>query len=199
MLRAVIATTSMVVQLPGSSQGSFGGNARSLDVAPGRRQIQPWPPRLSPASAATLGPQSPPSLDLESIMLRISSRHARLAITILAASTVAACQRTDPRVEKLATGITRDSALVILNDGTAPANGVLPHVVSSGDMLVNSASYTVLYYSDKLGEGMTAADVKQRDVTPLIIQNGVLVGWGWEFFNNMATQTHFATPEFRKD
>lgn len=132
-------------------------------------------------------------------MLRISSRHARLAVTLAAVAAVSACQRTDPRVEQLTRGISRDSALVILNDGTAPASGVLPHVVSSGDMLVNSANYTVLYYSDKLGEGMTAADVRQRDVTPLVIQNGVLVGWGWEFFNNMASQTHFAAPEFRKE
>lgn len=133
-------------------------------------------------------------------MFRLSSRHARLAVTLAATvATVVACQRTDPRVEKLTRGITRDSTLTILNDGTAPSGGVLTNAVSSGDMLVNGANYTVLYYSDKLSEGKTAADVKQSDVTPLVIQNGVLVGWGWEFFNTMATQTHFAAPEFGKD
>lgn len=132
-------------------------------------------------------------------MLRLSSRHLRLAFTLAAATAIAACQRTDPRLEKLSRGISKDSALTILNDGAAPAPGVTPHAFGTGDMLVNSATYTVLYYSDKLGDGMTAADVKQSDVTPLVIQNGVLVGWGWEFFNTMATQTHFAAPEFRKD
>lgn len=131
-------------------------------------------------------------------MFRSSSRHARLAVTLAAAVAVAACQRTDPRIEKLTRGISQDSALTILNDGK-PATGVLPHAFTTGEMLVNGANYTVLYYSDKLDEGETAADVTQREVTPLVIQNGVLVGWGWEFFNNMSSQTHFAVPEFRKD
>lgn len=139
------------------------------------------------------------TLHTEQAMLSLSGRYTRLAVTLSVALAVAACQRNDPRVEQLTRGISRDSSLVILNDGTAPAAGTLPHAFSSGDMLVNGANYTVLYYSSKLAEGQTAADVRQRDVTPLIIQNGTLVGWGWEFFNNMASQTHFATPEFSAD
>ena len=127
------------------------------------------------------------------------SRGLVAALSLGAVGIVSACAGgPDPRIEQLTRGITRDSAMVILNGGTAPAPGATPHAISSGDLLVNGANYTVLYWSPDIEEGTSASEVKKSDVTPVIIQNGMLVGWGWEFHNNMATQTHFAAPAFKQ-
>jgi hypothetical protein len=97
----------------------------------------------------------------------------------------AACS--DARVKKLDEGITRDSVLAILRDG-APAVGAdsLPHVYEDAAYLVNGHKYEVFYYTK--GDEVAGADsLPAKKLTPIVLVDGAVGGWGWQYWDSVAT------------
>jgi len=111
----------------------------------------------------------------------------------------AACSSSGDSIEGLAQGISRDSVITVLAGGTRPADGNPPHVVETTQFLNAGVLYEVLYYAPEAPAGATAAQVERDDVTPIVITNGVLAGYGWDHMNMVAGQTKAQIPAFRAD
>lgn len=97
----------------------------------------------------------------------------------------AACS--DARVKKLDEGITRDSVLTILRDGAAPVGAdSLPHVYEDAAYLVNGKKYEVFYYTK--GDEVAGADsLPAKKLTPIVLVDGSVKGWGWKYWDSVAT------------
>ncbi len=108
---------------------------------------------------------------------------------------VAACG--DARVKKLDEGITRDSVLTILRDG-APAAGPdsLPHVYENAAYLVNGRNYEVFYYTK--GDEVAGADsLPAKRLTPIVLVEGSVTGWGWKYWDSVATSINLPVQSRR--
>lgn len=105
---------------------------------------------------------------------------------------LAACG--DARVKKLAEGIERDSVLAILRDGQPVAGAdSLPHVYEVAAYLVNGRRYEVFYYTK--GEEVAGADSLPPDkLTPIVLQNDSVSGWGWPHWDSVAKSINLPLP-----
>ena len=108
-----------------------------------------------------------------------------------------ACSSSGASIDGLAQGISRDSVITVLAGGMKPADGNPPNVVETTQFLNAGVMYEVLYYAPGAPEGATAAQVERGDVTPIVITNGVLAGYGWDHMNMVAGQTKAQIPEFK--
>lgn len=86
------------------------------------------------------------------------------------------CERpaVDARLETLAAGITKDSAVALM--GGAPQR--------TDPYLTDGKSVEALYFRwERPGEPVDTAD---RAMTPLIFVDGALAGWGWAYWDSLA-------------
>jgi len=83
------------------------------------------------------------------------------------------CGGTDPRFKQLTVGISRDSALKVI--GVEKPSRADP-------FLVNGHYIEVLYYT------RTGAQepVPDRKMSPVVVVDGKLVGWGWRSLDSVA-------------
>jgi len=96
------------------------------------------------------------------------------ALVILAA--LAACGPKDKRLAELTLGISKDSALKVM--------GVEKPTRLEG-YLTDGKSIELMYFAPQ-----GAVDsVPDRDMTPLVVVNGLLIGWGWETLDSVAGAT----------
>ena len=86
-----------------------------------------------------------------------------------------ACGRSDPRLEQLTEGITRDSVLT--------AMGAEPRRIDA--FLVNGQHLEALYFAKP---GASPEDsIPDRELSPVVVINGTVVGWGWQEWDSIAT------------
>jgi hypothetical protein len=103
---------------------------------------------------------------------------AGLAITVLAA-----CQ--DKNIRQLTIGISRDSVLKILALGATSSDST-PNVYREERYLNDGQWITMLLYSNRgVEEGQET--VPEADLTPVVLRNDTLTGWGWEHYDSVAT------------
>ena len=129
---------------------------------------------------------------------RALTTHAALGAAAALLLGSAACS-SGPSLDGLAQGISRDSVITVLAGGTKPADGNPPHIVENSQFLNAGVMYEVLYYAPDAPAGATAAQVERDDVTPIVITNGVLAGYGWDHMNMVAGQTKAQIPAFKAD
>jgi hypothetical protein len=102
--------------------------------------------------------------------------------TFSAAITAAACG--DARINKLEAGISRDSALALINEG---ANGdSLARVYRQETYLIDGKLLNVLFYNKdgikRDADSTLAADAQ----TPIVTVAGQVTGWGWAHYDSVA-------------
>jgi len=98
-------------------------------------------------------------------------------ITLIAAlslfGAIAACSG-DARFKRLSVGISRDSAIQLI--GAEKPRRVDP-------FLVNGHYFEVMYYAKPGADTTTLTD---RKMSPVVVVDGKLVGWGWESLDSVA-------------
>ena len=110
----------------------------------------------------------------------------RTTIIVSALASLAACapgESEDPRILQLTTGITRDSALRILNSGSSDS---LANINRREQYLLDGKMVEILFYSPeglKEGQGAAAAESSLR---PVVVTQGLVTGWGWAHFDSLA-------------
>ena len=103
------------------------------------------------------------------------------ALALLMIGSLAACG--DGRLKKLSTGISQDSVAVLM-DADAP------HTMSS--YLVDGKYWEVLLYPTKT---VAPGDsIPWRQMSPVVMADGAVVGWGWSYLDDMAAEKGFAVP-----
>jgi hypothetical protein len=103
----------------------------------------------------------------------------------------------DTRLEKLSAGISRDSALAIINEGAAGDS--LARVYRQESYLLenkqgNAHLANVLFYNEK---GIKEADdpALSRDATtPIVVSDGKVIGWGWTYYDSVAKANNIPAP-----
>jgi hypothetical protein len=124
-----------------------------------------------------------------------------IVVTIRALPLLAVVACGDSRVRKLSEGISRDSVLKILAIDTAPGDS-LPHVYRTQRYLIDGKMYEVLLYTatDKKaqviptvtrgpGAAPDPADadtILDADLTPIVLHDGRVTGWGWQHYDSLA-------------
>ena len=99
----------------------------------------------------------------------------------------------DARVKKLAEGIDRDSVLTILRDGQPAGADSLPHVYEHAGYLVNGVRYEVFYYTR--GDEVAGVDsLPSAQLTPIVLQNDTVSGWGWAYWDSVAKSINLPLP-----
>jgi hypothetical protein len=123
-------------------------------------------------------------------MLR-STRSPRITTTgILAAAialATAACS--DSRLEKLSTGISRDSVLAIINEGATGDS--LARVYRQESYLLpnkkgNVHLANILFYNKSGIKAVDDSTLARNATTPIVISDGKVLGWGWTYYDSLA-------------
>mgnify|MGYP001281244852 CR=1 FL=1 len=115
----------------------------------------------------------------------LKETRSRLAWVISAAGLIAVvgCERGDPRIKDLTTGIGKDSVQAVM-DG--PPTTVEPY-------LVNGQYIEGLFYP-RPGKSDSASR-QPRQMTPVVLIDAKLVGWGWDFWDSLAAANRIPVPE----
>lgn len=109
-------------------------------------------------------------------MSRTSRRLGPIAASLALAAVLAGCgPRSDARLANLAEGISQDSVLRIM--GADSAN-------RTDSFLVNGQSISTLYFA-RPGASDSAA-LADRNMSPVVLIGGRVVGWGWEKWDSIA-------------
>lgn len=106
---------------------------------------------------------------------------AALGLTLL----VSACQRGDPRLDNLAVGITKDSAIAVMG-GERPSR-VDPYL--TGGQYIEAMLFIP---PDRVPEGTDTLPDRRR--SPVVAINGVVTGWGWDYWDSVATANRIVVP-----
>ena len=101
------------------------------------------------------------------------SRPSRLAGILLLGAALTACHP-DHRFDKLTAGIPKDSALALIGVEKAVRN----------DPYLAGGHYIEALYYAKPGAGPDSVSDRKR--TPVVVIDGVLVGWGWKTWDSIA-------------
>jgi hypothetical protein len=104
-----------------------------------------------------------------------------------AALALAACG--DAKLERLSEGMSRDSVLAIINDG---ADGdSLARVYRQESYLLpnkkgNVFNTNILFYDSRGRKEAENPDVSTESMTPIVVQDGKVIGWGWTYYDSLA-------------
>jgi hypothetical protein len=100
----------------------------------------------------------------------------RFAAALVLVSIIGACgARTDSRLANLTEGISQDSALRVM--GADSAN-------RTDSFLVNGQFISTLYFARP--EASDSAALADRNMSPVVLIGGKVVGWGWEKWDSIA-------------
>ena len=112
-----------------------------------------------------------------------STRRATAFVAAAAAlSLLAGCG--DANIRKLNAGISRDSVLRILAIGSTSTDS-LANIYREERYLQNGQSIAMLLYTNT-GKKEGVDTVPEEDLTPVVLKNDTLTGWGWEHHDSVA-------------
>ena len=116
-----------------------------------------------------------------------SIRRLYAGIAAGATLTTAACQ--DTRIEKLSTGLSRDSALAIINEGAAGDS--MARVYRQESYLLpnlkgNVHVANVLFYNKRGEKELDNPKLSADATTPIVVSDGKVIGWGWTYYDSLA-------------
>jgi hypothetical protein len=111
----------------------------------------------------------------------------KVALASLAAGALIACG--DSRINKLTPGISRDSALKVINEGTSGDS--LARVYKQETYLVNGQMTNVLFYNKDGVKQKQDSTLAPKAQTPIVTVGGKVTGWGWAHYDSVAKAMNF--------
>ena len=109
-------------------------------------------------------------------------RQVLAAGTIVLAIALAGCG--DSRIKQLTAGITRDSALKVINEGAASDS--LARVYKQETYLVEGKQLNVLFYNKDGIKQASDSTLAAKAQTPIVTVDGKVTGWGWTHYDSVA-------------
>lgn len=109
------------------------------------------------------------------------------ALASLAAGALIACG--DSRIKKLTPGISRDSALKVINEGASGDS--LARVYKQETYLVNGQLTNVLFYTKNGVTQKQDSTLAAKAQTPIVTVDGKVTGWGWNHYDSVAKAMNF--------
>ena len=106
--------------------------------------------------------------------MAITLRGAAAATSMMSVLALLGCERGDPRVQALAVGVAKDSAIALMQGKPT----------ASAPYLIDGQYIEAMLYAQP---GKTdSASRRPRNMTPLVLVNGKLIGWGWDLWDSVA-------------
>lgn len=115
-------------------------------------------------------------------MLRSNSISARIAVPAIALALLTGCG--DSNIRQLTVGIRRDSVLKVLGQGST-ASDTTPNVYREERYLHDGHFITMLLYTNT-GKKEGVDTVPESKLTPVVLRDDTLTGWGWEHHDSVA-------------
>ncbi len=109
--------------------------------------------------------------------------------TLVGLATLLASACGDARIGKLSAGISRDSALKVINEG-APGDS-LARVYKQETYLIDGKLLNVLFYNKDGEKQVTDSALAANEQTPIVTVAGKVTGWGWQHYDSVAKATGF--------
>ena len=109
-------------------------------------------------------------------------RQVLAAGIMVLAGTLAGCG--DSRIKQLTPGITRDSALKVINEGSASDS--LARVYKQETYLVEGKQLNVLFYNKDGIKQASDSTLAAKAQTPIVTVDGKVTGWGWTHYDSVA-------------
>lgn len=103
--------------------------------------------------------------------------------SLLATALVAACSRSDARLEKLRVGISKDSVQQVM--GMEKPRRIDPY-------LVNGHYIEAMYFAKP---GADSGSVADREMSPVVVIDGTLAAWGWKQWDSIATENKIVVQQ----
>lgn len=98
----------------------------------------------------------------------------------------------DARIGKLTAGISRDSALKVINEGASGDS--LARVYKQETYLVNGKLVNVLFYNKDGIKQASDSTLAAADQTPIVTVGGSVTGWGWTHYDSVAKANNITPP-----
>ena len=126
----------------------------------------------------------------------MKTRFVRLVLLAATALVAGACSDTADvgaaQLEPVNAGMPKDSVLALLGKGPLTAKFADTLRVTNGfrssTYLLNGKTYDVLYYRAESGD--VSEPVQQDLETPIVLENGKVLGWGWKFYVETAMKSY---------
>jgi len=99
----------------------------------------------------------------------------RLLLMLGALTLVTACGGSDRRLERLTAGLSKDSAMALMG---------VERPERLEQYLVAGRYIEILFYNRP---GADSGSVRDRELSPLVVVDGALLGWGWGVLDSVAT------------
>ena len=113
-----------------------------------------------------------------------SSTRRATALVASAASLALLSACGDANIRKLNAGIPRDSVLKILAIGSTATDST-PNVYREERYLHAGQMITMLLYTNT-GKKEGVETIPEDELTPVVLRNDTLTGWGWEHHDSVA-------------
>jgi hypothetical protein len=108
-------------------------------------------------------------------------KHFRMAATLAAMALLAACS--DPRLDKLALGISKDSVAKLIGD--------TPH--RTNVYLTSGKQWEVEFYARSSAAAKDS--IAWRKMSPVIYIGGKTIGWGWGWWSGTSKKQGIEMPK----
>lgn len=119
-------------------------------------------------------------------MSNSSVARRRLVAVALSVVAVALASCADKRIRDLDVGISKDSMLKVVGRG-APEGDSLPNIYRHNAYLVQGKMFEVYFFDPENRDYTdTTVVVQPRDLTPIIVTEGRVEGWGWRSADKLA-------------
>ena len=118
--------------------------------------------------------------------MRISGKDVLEAAAAASLLLTLGCAGEDARVNKLTVGITKDSAIAAM--GTSPSQ--------NAPYLINGKYIETLYFTRPGKTDSLSKTLRRMD--PVVTVAGKVTGWGWKYWDSVATANHIDVPPAEK-
>ena len=115
-----------------------------------------------------------------------------MSTTLMGIAALAAAACGDARLDKLSTGIPRDSALKVINEGASSDS--MARVYKQETYLLNGKMTNVLFYNSDGIRQATDSTLPAEKQTPIVIVDGKVAGWGWTYYDSVAKANNIPVP-----
>ena len=104
--------------------------------------------------------------------------------TLLVFATLSALGCGDRNIKQLTVGISRDSVIKILGQGSTGTDST-PNVYREDRYLNAGHMLSVLMYSNS-GKKAGTDSIPEADLLPVVLRDDTLTGWGWAHYDSVA-------------
>jgi hypothetical protein len=113
-------------------------------------------------------------------------RPLRLAGGAAAVLLLLGCE--DRRLRQLDIGISRDSMVTIVSGGVPARLDTIPNIYKRLSYFVDTKQFDIYLFDSDDRKAWTDPLVEDKELTPIVLIDGRVAGWGWDYMDELTEQ-----------